>query len=78
MSGTSVIKQVPPKDLRVELRAFIAGANRPSTLSQGELLHKALSVMRTLPASREAVFEYLASIFDKFVSNYVNLIEVLF
>jgi hypothetical protein len=76
MSGTSVIKQVPPKDMRGELRAFIAGANRPSTVSQMEMARKALTLMKTLPASREAIFEYLGTIFDKCVSNYVTHLEV--
>ncbi|GFG34362.1 hypothetical protein Cfor_08970 [Coptotermes formosanus] len=75
MSGTSVIKTVPPQDLMTELRTFVAGATRPVKTNPLELARTALSILKTLPAARDAVLEYFCTLFDSAVSKYVTQIE---
>lgn len=74
--GTSVIKQLPPKDLRAELRLFIAGVSKPSTGSPLELIRKGFSLLKSLPASKDAVLEYFGSFYEKSVANYLKQLEV--
>lgn len=65
-------------DLMGELRAFIAGATknaRKGHLDIG-LARVALSLLKTLPASREAVLEYFCSLFDEVVGRYIENLEV--
>nr|XP_014282569.1 integrator complex subunit 5 isoform X2 [Halyomorpha halys] len=73
--GTSVIKQLPPKDLRAELRLFIAGVGKPSTGSPLELIRKGFSLLKSLPASKDAVLEYFGSFYEKSVANYLKHLE---
>lgn len=73
--GTSVIKQLPPKDLRAELRLFIAGVSKPSTGSPLELIRKGFSLLKSLPASKDAVLEYFGSFYEKSVANYLKQLE---
>ncbi|XP_069703249.1 integrator complex subunit 5 isoform X2 [Periplaneta americana] len=75
MSGTSVIKTVPPQDLMSDLRTFVAGATRPVKTNPLELARTALSILKTLPAARDAVLEYFCTLFDSAVSKYVTQIE---
>jgi len=75
MSG-SVIKCVRPEDLMTELRTFVAGATRPVKTNPLELARTALSILKTLPAARDAVLEYFCTLFDSAVSKYVTQIEV--
>lgn len=76
MSGTGVIKAVPPQDLMSDLRTFVAGATRPVKTNPLELARTALSVLKTLPAARDAVLEYFCTLFNSAVSKYVTQIEV--
>ncbi|XP_073987068.1 integrator complex subunit 5 omd [Rhodnius prolixus] len=73
--ATSVIKQLPPKDLLLELHTFIANVKKPSNGSPSELVRKALSLLKTLPASRDAVFEYLGTVFEKTTLNHMQELE---
>ncbi|XP_066991548.1 integrator complex subunit 5 isoform X2 [Anabrus simplex] len=75
MSGTSVIKTVPTQDLLTELRTFLSGATRTVKINPLELARTALSLLKTLPAARDAVLEYFCSLFDDAVSKYVTQIE---
>ncbi|GLH07144.1 Uncharacterized protein GBIM_12672 [Gryllus bimaculatus] len=75
MASTSVIKSVPPQDLLTELRTFVAGATRAVKTNPLELARTALSLLKTLPAARDAVLEYFCTLFDSAVSKYVAQIE---
>ncbi|KAJ9588448.1 hypothetical protein L9F63_018181 [Diploptera punctata] len=75
MSGTSVIKSVSTQDLMSDLRAFVAGATRPVKSNPLELARTALSILKTLPAARDAVLEYFCTLFDSAVCKYVTQIE---
>jgi len=71
----------PPADLMAELRAFISGANIVQKSSRrgaldASLARTALSLLRTLPAAREAVLEYFCTLFDEAVSKHITQLEV--
>lgn len=76
MAGTSVIKQLPPKDLRTELRLFIAGVSKPATGSPLELIRKGFSLLKSLPASKDAVLEYFGTFYEKSVCSHMQELEV--
>lgn len=62
-----------------ELETFISGVANFYTLPPSALVKLSqcsLSLLENLPASRDAVFEYFALIFDTSVSNYVQSFEV--
>lgn len=62
-----------------ELEHFINGVSNFYTLPPNALVKLSqcsLNLLENLPASRDAVFEYFALIFDTSVSNYVQTIEV--
>lgn len=65
-------------DLMGELRAFIVGATRNARKGHLDigLARVALSLLKTLPASREAVLEYFCSLFDEVVERYIENVEV--
>lgn len=65
-------------DLMGELRAFINGATRSSRKGHLDigLARVALSLLKTLPASREAVLEYFCFLFDEVVRHYIENVEV--
>lgn len=75
--GTSVIKPVSSQqDLLAELRLFIAGATRSLKIHPLELARKALSLLKTLPAARDAILEYFCTIFYNAVSSFVKQLKV--
>lgn len=64
-----------------ELENFINGVANFYTLPPNALVKLSqcsLHLLENLPASRDAVFEYFALIFDTSVSNYVQSLEVRF
>lgn len=65
-------------DLMNDLRAFIAGAAKKTSKGHVDigLARTALSLLKTLPASREAVLEYFCSLFDKVVGRYIDNAKV--
>ncbi|KDR16305.1 Integrator complex subunit 5, partial [Zootermopsis nevadensis] len=65
-----------PQDLMSDLRTFVAGATRAVKTNPLELARTALSILKTLPAARDAVLEYFCTLFDSAVSKYVTQIEV--
>ncbi|KAG8227424.1 hypothetical protein J437_LFUL000433 [Ladona fulva] len=75
MSGASVIKPVPPQDSLSELRIFVAGATRTVKTNPLELARTALSLLKTLPSTIDAVLEYFCALFDVAVGKYVSQIE---
>lgn len=67
-------------DLMADLRSFIAGATRNTRRAHLDigLARVALSLLKTLPASREAVLEYFCSLFDEVVGRYIENVEIAF
>lgn len=61
-----------------ELRTFIAGASRPSDANHSNLVKTAVSLLKSLPAAREAVLEYFGIIFHNYISKYLTLLEVMY
>lgn len=64
-----------------ELKYFINGVtangSKKPTTNHPHLVHCALILLRNLPASKDAVFEYFTLFFDASVAGYVKLIEVI-
>lgn len=65
-------------DLMSELRSFISGATRSARKGHMDIgmARVALSLLKTLPASREAVLEYFCSLFDDIVGRYIENVEI--
>ncbi|KAG5330161.1 INT5 protein, partial [Acromyrmex heyeri] len=65
-----------PQDILTEVRKFISGAIRPahSTNTQ-DVTRTALSLLKNVPAAREAVLEYFCNVFFVAVTKYVRQIE---
>lgn len=62
-----------------ELEYFVNGATTATSISPSglsHLVHCGLNLLRNLPASKDAVFEYFTIFFDASVAGYVKLIEV--
>lgn len=70
------VEDFQSSDILSELRNFIAGTTRSTKYNELELIKTALSLLKTLPASRDAVLEYFCTVFDEAVKKYVALIEV--
>lgn len=71
------IDTLQPVDLLGELRLFIAGTTRTVKCNELDLVKTALNLLKTLPASRDAVLEYFCSVFDASVKKHVAMIEVI-
>ncbi|KAJ8870928.1 hypothetical protein PR048_027230 [Dryococelus australis] len=76
MASTSVIKGGGQQDLLGELRTFVAGATRTVKTNPVEFARTALSLLKTLPAARDAVLEYFCSVFDIAVDKYITEVKV--
>lgn len=62
-----------------ELEYFVNGATVASTINPtglSHLVHCGLNLLHNLPASKDAVFEYITIFFDASVAGYVKLMEV--
>lgn len=59
-----------------EIRNFVGGATFGSKFSRTELAKSAIFLLKTLPAAREAILEYLCTIFDEAVSLYTHNLEL--
>lgn len=70
------IEDTQASNILNELNAFIAGTTRSSKFNELELTKTALNLLKTLPASRDAVLEFFCSVFDTAVKKYVACIEV--
>ncbi|XP_071444577.1 integrator complex subunit 5 isoform X2 [Hetaerina americana] len=75
MAGTTVMSAVPQQDSLSELRIFVAGATRTVKTNPLELARTALSLLKTLPSTIDAVLEYFCALFDVAVAKYVSQIE---
>lgn len=65
------------QDILSELRTFIAGAARPSDINHLSLVRTAVSLLKTVPAAREALLEYFGIVFHNYIAKYLALFEVL-
>ncbi|XP_037083736.1 integrator complex subunit 5-like [Pollicipes pollicipes] len=64
-----------PDGLRDELRRFLKAATNETRLSQPELTHIALRLLKSLPAARDAGLEYLSSVLDGCTAQFVAKLE---
>lgn len=76
MSQSTVMRNTPQQDLMNELRFFIKGASKKEKCNPIDLTKSSLTLLKCLPASRVAVFEYFSKVFDKAALNYIDAIEV--
>jgi len=66
-----------PQDILTEVRKFISGAIRPAhNTNTQDVTRTALSLLKNVPAAREAVLEYFCNVFFVAVTKYVRQIEV--
>lgn len=66
-----------PQDILADVRRFISGAARPShSTNTLELTRTGLSLLKNVPAARDAVLEYLCNVFSVAVNKHVRQIEV--
>lgn len=73
------VKTMVKQPILVELEYFINGVANFYSLPANalpQLSQCSLNLLENLPASREAVFEYFALLFDASVGNYMKLIDV--
>lgn len=75
MSQSTLVRSIP-QDLMKELRYFLKGASKKEKCNPVDLTKSALTLIKCLPASRVAVFEYFSKVFDKAAMNYITAIEV--
>lgn len=59
-----------------ELSAFISGTTKRTSCSPLELTKTSLTLLKSLPATRDAVFEYFCTVFDNASQNYITRLEV--
>ncbi|KAF5276285.1 hypothetical protein FQA39_LY06634 [Lamprigera yunnana] len=71
----SSIRNIQGPDVLVELKSFIGGATQTSKYNHFDLTKAALSLLKTLPAARDAVLEYFCTVFNTATQNYINRIE---
>ncbi|KYM81411.1 Integrator complex subunit 5 [Atta colombica] len=65
-----------PQDILTEVRKFISGAIRPAhNTNTQDVTRTALSLLKNVPAAREAVLEYFCNVFFVAVTKYVRQIE---
>lgn len=70
------IRSASQQDITEELRSFIAGTTRSTKCNPLDLTKTAVSLLKTLPTTREAIFEYFCTVFDNATQNYITRIEV--
>ncbi|XP_064616946.1 integrator complex subunit 5-like [Liolophura sinensis] len=74
MAAASEAQAGPPQtsqDILGQVRKFIRGANYEEKVSGEELCQSALYLLRTLPAARHAVLEYLCNVFTEAVNSHL-------
>lgn len=59
-----------------DLKVFIDGVTKQVKCNPLDLTRTALTILKSLPAARDAVLSYFCSVFDKASENYVCAIEV--
>ncbi|VEN53047.1 unnamed protein product [Callosobruchus maculatus] len=76
MSQQPVVRNTPEMDLMSELRFFLKGATRKDKCSPLDLTKSALTLLKNLPATRVAVFEFFRNVFDTAALNYIEALEI--
>ncbi|CAH1156206.1 unnamed protein product [Phaedon cochleariae] len=74
-SQSTIVRNVPQQDLSNELKFFVKGATKKEKCNPLDLTKSALTLLKSLPASRVAVLEYFRFIFDNAALNYIKAIE---
>lgn len=74
--GMSVGRSTSQIDLMEEISSFIAGTTKHSRCNILDLNRTALCLLKSLPATREAIFEYFCTVFDNASQNYITRLEV--
>lgn len=64
------------QDFMQDMRSFINGAKKKSKSNPLELTKVALSLLKNLPATRDAVLDFFCINFDTAAQNYIVRIEV--
>jgi len=66
------------QDMLKQVSRFVKAASTPNELNESgriELAHTAISLLQTLPAARDAVLEYLCTIYDQAVNQHINRLD---
>lgn len=66
----------PPVDALRTLGIFLAGVSRNRKVCDLELTRNALTVLKTMPGSRDGVLDYLCMVFDYAVKKYSSQAQV--
>lgn len=66
------------QEILSELRTFISGTTRPTDTNHRNLVRTAVSLMKTLPAARDALLEYYGTVFHHYITKYLSLLEVTY
>ncbi|KAF2885662.1 hypothetical protein ILUMI_20513 [Ignelater luminosus] len=74
MSHTT-IRNVQQQDVIYELKAFIGGSTQDTKCNHVDLAKTALSLLKTLPAARDAVLEYFCVVFNSATQNFIVRLE---
>ncbi|KAL4237625.1 Integrator complex subunit 5 [Mactra antiquata] len=69
---------ISSQEILRELRTFLHGANHKAQKQRQResVAHSSLVLLRTLPTARQAVLEYIASMFDEAVNNYLLEMDI--
>ncbi|KAK4875105.1 hypothetical protein RN001_011527 [Aquatica leii] len=71
----STIRNIQQTDVLLELKSFIGGATQTTKYNHFDLTKAALSLLKTLPAARDAVLEYFCVVFNTATQNFIVRIE---
>lgn len=78
VSQQTIFRNPTQQNCLNDLKNFIDGVTKQSKCNPLDLTRTALSILKSLPASRDAVLSYFCSVFDRAAENYVCAIEVLY
>lgn len=71
------LRMMSTQDVLIEIRKFINGAVRSShNKNVADLTRTGLTLLKNVPATRDAVLEYFCTVFEAAVTKYVRQIEV--
>ncbi|CAG9854734.1 unnamed protein product [Phyllotreta striolata] len=71
----TVVRTAPQHDLMNELNFFLKGATKKETCNPIDLAKSSLILLKSLPPTKTAVFEYFCEVFDNAVKCYIQGIE---
>ncbi|XP_072378563.1 integrator complex subunit 5 [Diabrotica undecimpunctata] len=74
-SAATVVRTVPQQDLMNELNFFLKGASKKEPYSNVDLTKSALTLLKCLPPTKVAVFEYFRGVFENAAKSYVQGLE---